>query len=179
MRVQPRLVADRVRRQAARATPPWWVVWLAVVVAVAAATVVLLVIIPAQGVPKAPSLADRDRLAAQAAIRATILQAVGGLVLVLGLGFTARSVYVSRETHLTDRLTKAVEQLGHDKPEVRVGAVYALQRLARNSPVDRSVVTNILSGYLTIHAGPGMHPPTGRILPDVQTAVSVLVELEA
>ena len=86
---------------------------------------------------------------------------------------------MTRETHLTDRLTKAVDQLGHDKREVRVGGVYALQRLAKNSRVDRSVIADILTGYLTIHVGPGGAARADSITPDIQTALAVLVELGA
>jgi hypothetical protein len=159
--------------------PPSWAVWLVVaVVGVAAVAVMAIVFIPAHAVPEAPKAVDRDRLAAQAAIRGTILQTLAGLVVIVGLGFTARSVYLSRETHLTDRLAKAVDQLGSDKPEVRVGGVYALQRLAGNSRVDRTVIADILSGYLTIHVGPAATPPTS-VAADVQTALTVLWKLHA
>lgn len=154
--------------------------WLAAaVLVVAGVAVALMVALPGESVPEAPTRVDRDRLAAEAAIRATVLQTIGGLVLLVGLGFTARSVYVTRETHLTDRLTKAVDQLGHDKREVRVGGVYALQRLAKNSRVDRSVIADILTGYLTIHVGPGGAARADSITPDIQTALAVLVELGA
>ncbi|MGH3218423.1 MAG: hypothetical protein ACRDPY_06785 [Streptosporangiaceae bacterium] len=34
---------------------------------------------------------------------------------------------------MTDRYTKAIEQLGHDKLDVRIGGIYALERIARDS----------------------------------------------
>lgn len=150
------------------------------VVLTAAVAVLAMVLIPNHAVPAAPAVADRDRLAAQAAIRATILQTLAGVVVIVGLGFTARSVYLSRETHLTDRLSTAVEQLGSDKAEVRVGAVYALQRLAGNSRVDRRVIADILTGYLTVHTGPTAAATPGlTVAPDVQTALTVLWKLQA
>ena len=34
---------------------------------------------------------------------------------------------------MTDRYTKAIEQLGSDKLDVRIGGIYALERVARDS----------------------------------------------
>jgi hypothetical protein len=147
--------------------------WLvAGVLSIALVTTLLLVFLTPAVVPGSLSLNEQHRLDAEAAVRATILQTIGGLVVLVGLSLTARSVYLARETHVTDRLTKAVDQLGHDKPEVRVGGVYALQRLANNSPIDRGMIASILKGYLTARAT-GSTP----IGPDIQTALNVLIEL--
>jgi hypothetical protein len=45
----------------------------------------------------------------------------------------------ARSGQLTDRLTKAVEQLGSNNPQVRMGAVFALEQIAANgrSPDDK------------------------------------------
>jgi aspartyl-tRNA synthetase len=39
--------------------------------------------------------------------------------------YTARNFTLSREGQVTDRYTKAIEQLGSDKPDVRTGGIYA------------------------------------------------------
>lgn len=165
-----------------RVTPPIWVTWLvATIVLALAVAVVLMVTVPNGSVPDSPTRTDRYRLDAEGSIRATILQTIAGIVVVVGVCFTARSLYLSRETHLTDRLAKAVDQLGHDKPEVRVGGMYSLERLAGNSRTDRQVIVDVLSTYLKIHAGPGNHPyPRGKVItPDVQTALTLLVRIRA
>src|SRR5664280_1939441 len=87
-----------------------------------------------------PSLLTRyprvDAAARHTAITATrtglaaILAVLGAGV---GLAYTARTYRLSREGHLTDRYTRAVEQLGSDKIEVRLGGIYALERLMRDS----------------------------------------------
>jgi len=161
-----------------RARPPSWVTWLVVVLAVVLVLVVLmLVLVPPAVTPHHLVLSERRRLSAEANVRTTILQCLGGLVVLAGLGFTARSVYVSRETHLTDRLAKAIDQLGHERAEVRMGGIYALQRLAHNSPLDHQVIANVLTGYLRIYASEAPPMETPRLAPDVQTALSVLVGL--
>ena len=60
---------------------------------------------------------------------------------------------------------------------MRVGAVYALQRLALNSRVDRSVIAEILTGYLTARTGPTAPQGLATVTPDVQTALTVLWRL--
>ena len=41
------------------------------------------------------------------------------------------------ERRITELYTKAVEQLGHEKAAVRLGGLYALERLAQNNPAHR------------------------------------------
>lgn len=169
-------------RSRGRFLPPIWVGGLAAaLLIVALVTVALLTLLPPAFVADTISSEALRRLSAEAAIRATILQTIGGLVVLIGLCLTARTVYLTRETHLTDRLTKAVDQLGHERPEVRVGGVYALQRLANNSPIDRTMITNILRGYLVARAARTTQrpAPVAPIAPDIQTALDVIVELHA
>ena len=64
--------------------------------------------------------------------RSAVLQGIAGLVVVVGGAATWRQVRVSREGQITDRFTHAIDQLGCDKPEVRVGGIRALERIATN-----------------------------------------------
>src|SRR4029453_11591667 len=41
--------------------------------------------------------------------------------------------WLNRQGHITDRYTKAIEQLGRDKLDVRLGGIYALERIATDS----------------------------------------------
>ena len=70
----------------------------------------------------------------------------------VGLAYTARTYRLSREGHLTDRYTKAVEQLGSDKIEVRLGGIYALERLMRDSSTDQPTIVEVLAAYIRRHA---------------------------
>lgn len=54
----------------------------------------------------------------------------------------------SRERRLTDVYVKAVEQIGSDKAPVRLGGLYALERLAQEDVGRRAVVINVLCSYL-------------------------------
>ncbi|ANN18215.1 hypothetical protein SD37_22945 [Amycolatopsis orientalis] len=52
------------------------------------------------------------------------------------------------ERRITELYAKAVEQLGSDKAPVRLGGLYALERLAQNTPSQRYTVVNVLCAYL-------------------------------
>jgi hypothetical protein len=93
-----------------------------------------------------------------------------------GLAFTARTYRLSREGHITDRYSKAIEQLGDLKMEIRLGGIYALERLAIDSGRDHPTVVEVLSAFVRQHtipsAGARVEPTT-----DVQAAVTVLGRL--
>ena len=87
--------------------------------------------------------------------RTALLQAVGGLVLLIGLYFTARTWRTTQEGQVTDRFTKAINQLGETGPEklaIRLGGIYALERIARDSERDHWSIMEILTAYVREHA---------------------------
>ena len=64
---------------------------------------------------------------------------------------------INRESHYTDLFTKAVEQLGathqDGKPaiEMRIGAIFALERLAKDSERDYGPIIETLAAYIREH----------------------------
>lgn len=107
--------------------------------------------------------AVNDRLNLQNDARTTLLQGLGGSVLLLGAYFTWRqlrhSVESGREQHeldrqgqITERFTRAVDQLGSPSLDVRLGGLYALERIARDSAEDRGPIAEILAAYVRVHA---------------------------
>ena len=55
---------------------------------------------------------------------------------------TWRQVPVSREGQITERFTRAMEHLGSETADVRLGGIYALERIARNPEMDRATITD-------------------------------------
>src|SRR5215207_8926065 len=88
--------------------------------------------------------------------RRTWAQIIGGFGLLLGLYFTWRRVEISQDQQVTERFTRAIDQLGAtddttSKPrlEVRLGGIYALERIAWDSPKrDYSTVMEVLTAYI-------------------------------
>lgn len=103
-------------------------------------------------------LVAADRLNAVNNVRTTLLQAIGGAVVLFGAYATWRQLRVSqdglnatREGQVTDRFSRAVEQLGSDKLDVRIGGIYALWRIADHSVRDYEAVVSIMAAYLRTH----------------------------
>jgi hypothetical protein len=84
--------------------------------------------------------------------RATLLQSLTAILVLIGAYVTWRQLQVSREGQVTERFTRAVEQLGNDKRDVRLGAIYALEAIARAPSVGASTIVDILSAYVREHA---------------------------
>jgi Pentapeptide repeats (8 copies) len=84
--------------------------------------------------------------------RTTLVQALGGAVLLIGLYFTLRNLQLTQDKQITEHYTRAVEQLGSDKLELRLGGIYALERIARDSERDHWPIMEILTAYVREHA---------------------------
>ena len=104
---------------------PRIVLLVAVVAGLAVGAWAIIVWLPARLVADA-GLSGKDLLDAENDARGSLISAVGGLVLLGGLVFTARSYLATREGKVTDRYTAAVNQLGDSHLVVRLGGIYAL-----------------------------------------------------
>lgn len=90
-----------------------------------------------------------------------VLFAAGSLV---ATGLTLRAAQAdlaaTKEGQITDRYTRAVEQLGSPKVDVRLGALYALERLAGDSPRDHDTIASVVAAYVREHdPGPSVKLP--------------------
>ena len=54
---------------------------------------------------------------------------------------------IDRRAHVTEVFSQAVEQLGHPRLEVRLGAIYALTRIRRDFPDFADTVHQLLTAY--------------------------------
>jgi hypothetical protein len=132
-------------------------------------------------------------------VRTTLLQALGGAVVLAGVYITWRQLqqnihssreqrHLEREGQITARFTQAVEQLGSAKLAIRLGGIYALNRIAAESARDCKAIVDILAAYVRTHSPwpplteggfPADHPPA-KLPPlrsraaDVQAALTVL-----
>jgi hypothetical protein len=113
---------------------------------------------------------EKDRVTTESAFRQTLVQILGGAVLLGGLYYTAQTLRVSQQTlqlsqqglhisqegQITDRFTKAIEQLGKNGDEhlaLRLGGIYALERIAKDSAEkDHGTVMEILTAFVRKHA---------------------------
>ncbi|WP_308203126.1 pentapeptide repeat-containing protein [Frankia sp. AvcI1] len=100
----------------------------------------------------------------------------------------AREREANKNTHVRELFTRAVDQLGSDNDTVRLGGIYALERIATDSPSDQRTVMEVLSAFVrTRSTDPDLRratPPSGdnsvppvRPAADIRAAVQVLARL--
>ncbi|MFC4049992.1 pentapeptide repeat-containing protein [Actinomadura syzygii] len=85
-------------------------------------------------------------------ILASVLFTAAGLVATaLTLQAGQDELRTSKESQITDRYTRAAEQLGSTKPEVRTAAIYALERIAADSTRDHYTIRSLLAAFVREH----------------------------
>jgi uncharacterized protein YjbI with pentapeptide repeats len=90
----------------------------------------------------------KERVDLELKARQTMAQIVGGAVLLVGLYFTSQTLRTTQEGQITDRFTKAINQLGKNDLAVRLGAIHALERIARDSEYDHWAVMEVLTAFV-------------------------------
>lgn len=157
---------------------------------------------------------EKDMLQVEWTGWGTIAQIAGGLLLLLGALFTWRNLLVAEGNleiaargNITSRFASAIELLASERKlqgdrlepnvEARVGAIYALEAIARDSKEFHRPIMEVLTAYVrrnapwdeaigatggtgateAADAGPGGEQGAGRgrgIAPDVQAILTVL-----
>lgn len=83
--------------------------------------------------------------------KVTPVQIITALFVLVGLSLTWRRVRAVEEGQITERFTRAVDQLGQeskDKMAIRLGGIYALERIAKDSAKDHGPVMEVLTAYV-------------------------------
>lgn len=89
-----------------------------------------------------------ERLKAVNDVRAPLVAFLVAIGVAGTLWFTSRTYGLNREGHVTDRYTKAVGQLGDVSSPVRIGGVYALERIGNDSAKDRTTIIYVLGAFI-------------------------------
>ena len=165
-----------------------------------AAVVLILAIALVLLVPAAHWLAHHDigsargpllqaaRVAAQGQLLTlgTGLFAAGALLAVADFTLSQRTLKLTEQGQVTRRHTEAIEQLGSDKLDVRIGGIYALECVARESARHHPAMMEVLTAFIREHSREAWPPPDsgGRepersTRPDVQAALTVVGRRDA
>ena len=116
-----------------------------------------LIVIPKRQARNVPDIKERIEL--ENKLRATFAQILGGVILLFGIffaweelkstrKFSNETLRVSEQGQITERFTRAIEQLGGDKLAMRLGGIYALERIANDSLKDHWQVMEVLTAYV-------------------------------
>jgi hypothetical protein len=127
-------------------------------------------------------LGAKNYLDLKNSVRTTAAQALGGAAVLIGLYFAWRNLRTAQEGQITERFTEAIKLLGSAKMEVRIGAIYALERISRDSSRDYPQIMEILTAFVRSNAPwPPRKPHKTEVTPgirspsaDVQAILKVL-----
>jgi uncharacterized protein YjbI with pentapeptide repeats len=161
--------------------------------------------VPQWQVDKVGGLEPKERFDRVNEARKTLAQIIGGIAILAGFYSTVQNLKVAQESQIlshksfalsqegqiTDRFTRAIEQLGavdssgKKKLEVRLGGIYELQRIANESEEEYWPIMEVLTAYVRDNApihgrepaktapaaegGMSVKPPT-----DIQAILTVL-----
>jgi len=126
------------------------------------------------------ALAGKERADAINSVRQTLVSAVAGVVALGAVVMAVRTYMLTRRGQHTDRYAKAIAQLASDKLAERIGGVYALEHVMRDSAKDQRTVVDVLAAFIResvpAEREPGHDDSDRRAKPatDVQAALIVL-----
>jgi uncharacterized protein YjbI with pentapeptide repeats len=148
------------------------ILWILLVVAMAAGTAFYVF-----ALWRAPSWAHAVTETARYDSRVLVISIGGALVVGIGLLYTARNYRLSHRGQVTDRFTQALEKLGSEAMYVRIGGIYALEHVMRDSSDHHRDVVEVLVAFIRDRAPEPQDvtdawdsPPTA----DVQAALTAL-----
>jgi hypothetical protein len=94
--------------------------------------------------------------------------------IIAGIGFYL-NYKQGQEKLVTERFSTSVTQIGNAKEVVRIGGIYSLERIAKDSPKDHWTIMEVLTAYVRQNSP---LPPKGKVaspIPiDIQSALTVI-----
>jgi hypothetical protein len=133
----------------------FWLIGLAAGIVALVLVAYVIIILPPLLVQPEAGLGAADRLSAENGVRTAGIAALVALGSAATAVYTARSYQLNRRTYrlqqqgqLADRYTKAIEQVGSDKSNVRIGGIYALEQTVHDNHQYGQTVRQVLSSYI-------------------------------
>ncbi|MER7477472.1 pentapeptide repeat-containing protein [Streptomyces sp. NPDC126510] len=112
------------------------------------------------------------------------IAALGALLFTwMQVGQASKELSISEHGQITSRFNFAVDHLGSQSLDIRLGGIYALQRIMQDSPRDQPTVVSVLAAFAQRHAGSSADslkkPIDPEVTPtpvaDVRAAIATLV----
>ncbi len=98
--------------------------------------------------PKDYIATKRDLITLQNTLNSSAFQLVSGLFFFVTAYIAWRNLVISDKKQIAERFSKAVDQLGNDKLGVRVGGIFALEKVAQIYPEEHWIVMEVLTSYI-------------------------------
>lgn len=95
-----------------------------------------------------PTDATKKQFDASLDVVKAIVSGVATVATIGGGVFVLWNLRLTQTRLITERFSKAVEQLGNDKIEVRLGGIYSLERIAYDSDRDHWTIMEVLTSFI-------------------------------
>jgi hypothetical protein len=108
--------------------------------------------------PDIRTASPADQLKAENDLRGTLVTMLAGAAVAAGTIVAALNFNLQRRGQVTERFSKAIDQLGDrgetpsEKLDIRLGGIYALEQIAQDSPELHWPIMEVLAAYLREHA---------------------------
>lgn len=139
----------------------------------------ILIFIPKWQAPHYYLSHPRDIFAMENEARKTIAYIIGGILVIVGIGLTIWRNWIAQEGNITERFYRAIEQLAGQRDEQRLGGIYSLERISKESESDYWPIIEIISAYIRRRAPWNETSSTiekARPNIDIQAALTVLCQ---
>ncbi|MCZ8291652.1 pentapeptide repeat-containing protein [Microcystis sp. LE19-59.1C] len=108
-----------------------------------------------QQIPGLFAREDKDSRTFAIDVVKTIISALGliatllaGIGLIVNYFNSQAEMQLTQQRLITERFSKAVEQIGSGKEEVVIGGIYSLERIAKDSREDQWTIMEVLTSYI-------------------------------
>ena len=99
------------------------------------------------------NIAPQERSQVGITLIQTVATIIGGIAIFWNIVLSRQQLTASQEHNITERFLVAVEQLGHEQTAVRIGGIYALERIAQDSPRDYWSIMEVLAAFVRDRKG--------------------------
>jgi hypothetical protein len=137
--------------------------------------------IPEWQVSSIPDLSLKESAELADKIRDTLFKGLSGLFFFITASLTAfltyRNVQSAEQKQISERFSKAIEHLASEQITVRLGGIYSLERIVRDSPADHWIVIEVLTTFIkekSVMSVRTEHKGIELIERDVQAVLNVL-----
>ena len=122
------------------------------------------------------------------AVATTVVAISTAVIAIRTFQVSERALTANTLQQTSDRFVKAIDQLGSDKLDVRLGGVYGLEQLAHDAPSEQPAVYDVLTAFVrhqvpantgkcsdpTLHLGSADQSPNASPSADVEAVVDAI-----
>jgi len=105
-------------------------------------------LLPTSVPPEEKLKLEKERIVLESTLTSTLAQILTGGFFFITAYFSWGNLQVANAKQITERFTQAINQLGSEKIEVRLGGIYALERIAKDSPKDHWTIMEVLTAFV-------------------------------